>query len=199
MLVPFFWKGAGNVSAQTNLVYNGDFELYDSCPPFLGALNYAKGWINPTANTPDYFNACAPAQISGYPFGFGAANVPNNGWGYQNAHSGYGYAGFFTGCCADSSHEYIETQLLETLQPNTVYCLEAYVSRADSQLFATNNIGFLFTPGDISDYTTGSVLSMYAPQATSGNTIISDDTNWVKISASFTLTTPCDYLTIGRV
>lgn len=61
------------MSAQQNLIYNGDFELYSTCPTSESspwhAPNYeitkCLGWRPPTYGTSDYFNTCAVATNVG--------------------------------------------------------------------------------------------------------------------------------------
>lgn len=42
-----------------NLVQNGNFEQFDTCPTFHSQLYRAQFWNSPTLATPDYFNTCA--------------------------------------------------------------------------------------------------------------------------------------------
>ena len=51
------------VSGQVNLVPNPDFEDYDYCPGAFSAFSWfsataANDWMNGSAGTSDYFNAC---------------------------------------------------------------------------------------------------------------------------------------------
>ena len=76
-------------SAQSNLIYNGDFELYDTCPTFPSnptdyQIETCLGWKAPTYATSDYLNSCAPSTSVG---------VPQNGFGYQVPYSGNAYCG----------------------------------------------------------------------------------------------------------
>src|SRR5437762_302428 len=78
--------GAGSTLAA-NLVVNGNFESYTSCPTSYGQLSVAAPWDAPTTGTSDYLNACAPVV-------FPSLNVPQNQLGYEPALSGVGYGGF---------------------------------------------------------------------------------------------------------
>jgi hypothetical protein len=76
---------ASGVCEAQNLVPNGDFEQYHSCPTFHSQLDSALYWFNPGLylpgnSTPDYYNAC----------GSPPASVPDNFCGSQNALSGAG-------------------------------------------------------------------------------------------------------------
>ena len=72
------------------LVPNGDFEQYTTCPDSSGQIDHAVGWSRPTAGTSDYFNACQ----QGVPPGFNAFDpgVPDNFFGHQPAYIGIGEA-----------------------------------------------------------------------------------------------------------
>lgn len=73
---------------QTNLVSNGSFENYSSCPTGFGSIALAVGWLNPSNSTPDYFNSC-------YTFADHFADVPLNCLAYQDARTGDAYAGIY--------------------------------------------------------------------------------------------------------
>ncbi|MFT5601773.1 MAG: hypothetical protein ACI9N1_002021, partial [Flavobacteriales bacterium] len=77
------------IDAQCNLIVNGDFESYTSCPTAMSQINYATGWDNANAATvvyptADYYN-CALAPILGTPgtppsgTGFVGFNVAGDG------------------------------------------------------------------------------------------------------------------------
>ncbi|HTA27790.1 MAG TPA: hypothetical protein VK809_08375, partial [Bacteroidia bacterium] len=74
------------LKAQTNLVQNPSFEIYDTCPKLQDEISYAVGW-NHFDGTPDYFNACCPFTTSSF-------CVPYNWGGYQQAASGVAYSAF---------------------------------------------------------------------------------------------------------
>ena len=66
-----------------NLVPNGYFEIYDTCPNNISQINYALSWINADPRTsPDYFNACASVGSQ--------LNVPYAIFGYQPDYCGGG-------------------------------------------------------------------------------------------------------------
>ncbi len=186
------------------LIFNGNFEQYDTCPPgvsgtippmFESYIQYATGWSNPTFNTPDYFNACAPL-FAPLPFILYGASVSQNFWGNQMPHSGDGYAGF--GFSAGGiGGEYIQIRLLDKLAPGKLYCISYYLSLADSQDYAGNKIGCSFRTsqafysflGQISD---SNVLF------TSGPSIISERTGWWHIEGNFRPDSAYEWMMIGR-
>ena len=119
-----------NLFSQQNLIYNGDFETYTSCPTSYTEpsqfpnyeINKCIGWITPTYGTSDYFNKCCTTP---------QACVPGNAAGYQNAYHGNGYLGAafasFTqgegsdGYSGNMWWEYIQGQFITPLQTNKKY------------------------------------------------------------------------------
>lgn len=72
-----------------NLIRNGNFEQYSSCPAFAGEMNKATGWnqgtTSPTWPSSDYFNTCGHMNTGGgitpplpFPSGVGCAGVYTN-------------------------------------------------------------------------------------------------------------------------
>ena len=63
---------------QTNLVYNGDFEIYDTCPKNISTpgdlqIEHCLAWTAPTKlGTSDYFNVCNNSTLNKF------AGVPKN-------------------------------------------------------------------------------------------------------------------------
>ncbi|MBK9075019.1 MAG: hypothetical protein IPL77_08535 [Flavobacteriales bacterium] len=78
----YFLPGSGQ-----NLVVNGDFEQFNTCPNFWNQLHQATGWSS-AGLSPDYFNSCDTTAFVG----------EENVVGYQHAASGFGYAGGYTWC-----------------------------------------------------------------------------------------------------
>ena len=111
--------------AQSNLIPNGNFESYDTCPVTTGQIKYAAPWFQPNilGSSTDYFNSCASNSIS---------SVPYNFIGFQTAHSGNGYGGgcvsFFPADPNGQGREYLEIPLLSALDSTNKYCVSTYVS-----------------------------------------------------------------------
>jgi len=77
------------VSQVCNLIKNGNFEQYSSCPTFSGEMSKAIGWsqgtISPTWPSSDYYNTCGHMNTGGgitpplaFPSGNGCAGVYTN-------------------------------------------------------------------------------------------------------------------------
>lgn len=196
-------RGQEYIQTGPELILNGDFEQYDTCPPGISGtfpsprsyIQYATGWSNPTNNTPDYFNACAPLFPPVPSIHYGAS-VPQNYWGNQMPHSGDGYAGF--GFSAGSiGGEYIKTRLSDKLTPGALYCISCYVSLADSQDYAGNHIGFSFSSSSIF-YPLGGMFPDSSVLITSGPNIITERTGWWHIEGSFRPDSAYEWMIIGR-
>lgn len=184
-----------SVKAQLNLVFNGDFEIFDTCPehisfPWDPELQHCTGWDFANWGTADYYNACAPVSIVG-------VSVPYNFFGYQPAYSGQAYTGIYSYTQYDTYREYIQSELTEPLTAGVEYYVEFYVSLADHSAVGTNRIGALFT--HYRPYHDGWDYIPSQPQVENPlNRLISDTLNWTKISGSFVAQGGERYITIGN-
>jgi gliding motility-associated-like protein len=182
---------------QTNLVYNGDFEIYDTCPtqasyPTLLEINKCKGWYAPTLGTSDFFNSCS----NGIPGPNGNVWIPNNVVGYQNTFNGNGYVGLcaFEDINQCQYREYVQTKLNTPLTSGKSYSIEYYVSLANHQA-AVNSISALFTTTKLS--TNDNCFIVANPQIKYTAGFITDTLGWTKISGSFIALGGEEYLTLG--
>jgi gliding motility-associated-like protein len=184
-----------------NLVPNPSFELYTSCPPSYLSIFHASNWFQPfnvigfniiQSNSSDYFNTCAIDDYS---------SIPLNGAGYQEPKTGDAYVGIYlysnpTG----DSREYIETTLISPLQQGKEYCVELYVSLADSFDTGCNNFGVYFSidsalyQGEITEPGTNFNVE---PQIENSE-IITDKINWTLIKGSYIASGGENYITIGN-
>ncbi|MBK6627745.1 MAG: hypothetical protein IPG35_09145 [Flavobacteriales bacterium] len=103
------------LSAGQNLVPNGSFEEYTSCPELISSV-FLTGWTNLHTTSADYFNAC---NLNG------VADVPLNQFGYQYASDGQAYVGLATtgGGGVPWYREIVGVELTEPLQPGVPVCL----------------------------------------------------------------------------
>jgi len=179
-----------------NLVPNGSFEVYSQCPDPAtvdpmpdNMIELATGWNNPTGWTPDYFAACV-SETSGY-------NVPNSGWGFQNARTGSAYAGLVSMAETDA-REYIQTELTENLVTGKQYLVTFYVSLTERCTYASNNIGAYFsnTPVSVSH----SWVLPYTPQISNNpfTNPLTDMVGWTEVSGVFTALGGEQYMIIGN-
>ncbi|HKR04167.1 MAG TPA: T9SS type A sorting domain-containing protein [Bacteroidia bacterium] len=172
-----------------NLVPNGDFEQYSSCPTFLNQLSKATFWINPAATaTPDYFHQC----------GSGQAGIPNNYFGHQSPHSGAGYCGLMHYHLNYAHYrEYAEVQLTSPLQANQCYHFEMHVSLADKAYYSTDDLSVYFSDTLVTGISYWTNLT-FVPQINNSGGIIADTANWVMVSGNFQATGGESYMLIGN-
>jgi len=181
LLFQFIGKGQ-------NLVPNGDFEQYSGCP-YIGTIDSALYWINPTLGSPDYLNPCDTSGIF---------SVPSNVFGYQIAHSGVSYVHIclFSGL-PFNWREYIEVPLIATLHANSCYYFEMYVCLAETySKFTTDDFGICFSSSPIIINT---FLPLpFTPALSNSNGSYPDTSNWLLVSGNYTATGNENYLIIGN-
>ncbi len=178
-----------------NLVPNPSFEEYDTCPTGVSStgdyqINHCTNWYTPSTGTSDYFNSCSPIS--------GGANVPNNGFGYQNAFDGQGYVGVILLIQEGelSYFEYVQTKLLTPLKQGNKYKFSFNVNLANGSDFAVGSFGAWFT-NSASNSSSYQPIFNSLPQIQNESGYISDTTGWKKIEGEFVAIGGEQYLTIG--
>ncbi len=178
-----------------NLVPNGSFEGYSSCPVSNdfgnGQLELAVGWWKPTLGTSDYFNRCHTNGI---------VDVPDNFWGHQEPYHGDGYVGlgpygWFINSGEVTAYEYVQTKLKEPLAPCVEYRFSMYVSLAEKAHYAFGKIGALFTVDSIGIPSAEGIIAEPTIRNLTGP--ITDTVNWIRVSGNFIATGNEQYLTLG--
>jgi hypothetical protein len=125
--------------------------------------------------------------------------VPNNFVGYQLPRTGNGYAGIaFRHGHNNNYREYIEIELLDTLENNHRYCLSFYVNIANSCSIATDAINAHLSDTFVLQGSTLSVINLPKTISNPQGNIIQDSLNWVEISGNFIANGGERYLTIGN-
>jgi gliding motility-associated-like protein len=171
-----------NIKAQ-NLVTNGDFENYTSCPSNYAQVTRATGWLQPAPGTPDYFNTCS-----------GTLNPFSNLAGSEQPYSGNGYAGIVLSNATGAYREYIETKLTKPLIANRIYYFEMFVSLGDSCNFASNKFGIYFSNDSTYSDSTRIVCT---PQVTTLNSTFFSKNGWTQITALYKANGGENFITIG--
>ena len=129
-------------TAHTNLVYNGSFEEYRSCPKRIdavGVLSIVDCWYQPTKGSADYFNKCGSKECG----------VPVNKLGKQEPYDGDAYCGIY--CSRNDYREYLQTRLRRKLRKGDSIRLTFYVSLSEESKGAVATLGGLFTKERIED------------------------------------------------
>lgn len=184
------------LNCQINLVPNGSFESFKTCPATLADFS-VNNWfspISPMESTPDYFNVCGLSGESG---------IPSNGFGFQNAFDSSAYVGIVLSTIGGGGREYIATKLSEALIPNHTYYYEFYVSVGDNSNLTSNNLGILLiddTSNLLVDTNSwgGFNAIINDDQTIVQNEILGDTSGWLKISGNYVAHGNENYLVIGN-
>jgi hypothetical protein len=180
------------VEAQGNLVPNGSFENYSTCPSGFGALEQVDNWFQPNiaGSSSDAFNACD-------------GDIPYSGPCYQFPRTGNGYAAvsLFTDTTAsniDKWREYLEVGLTDSLIPGKKYCVRFYVNKGNWSMWAIKNIQAVLTNDsllyDDNNYT---YINGVTP-IMEASAIVYDTVNWIPIETTYTANGGEKFLTIGN-
>lgn len=191
----FFFLLAFNTTGQENLILNGDFEEYWTCPDNLSQIERCKNVYNPITNnppffvsTPDYFNSCDLSSNN--------VSIPTNALGFQEAESGSGYLGFFMYKTLNSYyHEYIQLELSTSLIESMTYKFSIYVNVSNNYEYITNNIQFKFVEDNIS-YNV--FLNEIMNADYKNTTIIDDSLAWTKLEFEYLAEGGEKFLIIGN-
>ncbi len=180
-----------NCLGQFNLVPNGSFETYTSCPSTTNQLPKAMGWINPTSSgSPDYYNGCSSFISVPYCGGTPCFQYAKAGIAYSGV---YGYDGL-----ASNLREYAQIQLSTSLTNGKCYFVGFYTNEANWCGLGCNNLGAYLSNNQI-NLTGPSWLLNYPTQIKGfGNKINRDTLNWNFIGGIFQATNNEQYITIGN-
>jgi len=186
------------ISYGQNLIPNGDFEQYWHCPTHESQIDSAKFWFQPhILSSSDYFNQCASSSGSGY-----HVNVPHGWAGFQQAHSGAGYAGIALWCefCPINYREYIETSfqsLSNSLVTDQCYHFQMYINLGNACKYSCHNIGVYFSDSIITGIS-GYYNLPFTPQITNTIGNVPDTLNWTLVSGDYVAHGGESYLIIGN-
>ena len=187
LLIPYY-------SFSQNLITNGDFESYSSCPTTISQLDLAVPWFNPCLGgnygTPDYYNQCSTNPL---------VSVPGPAGAYQPSHSGAGYAGLYlhSPYFVPSFREYIECPISDQLAAGECYHLEMYVNLQNTSQFTTDDIHVYFSDTIIENISNWDVLP-FVPQILNPTFAYPDTVNWMLVSGDYTAHGGESYMVIGN-
>ncbi|MBN8670244.1 MAG: T9SS type A sorting domain-containing protein [Chitinophagales bacterium] len=177
------------VTKAQNLVPNGNFESYNSCPNYISQVYRLTHWRSYTTATPDFYHVCGNSWGSN-------AGIPSNYAGYQYPHSNNSYAGVLTYVQGSNYKEYIATSIMP-MQVGRSYEISMSVSRSDRCGYATNDLGvYLY---DSAAYTvSGQQVLPITPQISfSSYGVLYDTLHWVRLSAIFVADSAYDNIVVG--
>ena len=173
-----------------NLVPNGDFEKYSSCPNNVNQINLALFWFSPQLiSIADYFNKCDLTNYTG---------VPANFAGYQFAHSGVGYAGFIPYSKSSLNlREYLEVRLLNSLIADSCYHFKMYTNLCNTTQYTTDEVSVYFSDTLVTGIKNYLPLP-YSPQINNTGGFITNTLNWTLVSGNYKAIGGESYLIIGN-
>lgn len=191
------------ITAQENLIMNGDCEEYSSCPLDYSAatqipyeITKCLGWHCPTVGTSDYLNRC-----NGDPLTVG---VPINGHGVQEPFSGDGYLGAYVfnaaagfGISGNMWWEYVTCTLSEPLEDGKIYRFSFYLSLAEYSDLMIDEIGAYFSDTIPVSLTTNP-LEINPQIFFKATTYFGDTINWTYVEGNYVATGGEKYITIGN-
>lgn len=184
---------AFSIFAQ-NIIPNGDFENYRSCPGSMFTVQEGIliDWYQPVDDcTPDYFNVCGTERCS---------TIPSNTMGYQQAHSGKGYIGFWAyipSIGITYSREFIACQLKSPLEKGKEYVLKMHVSLSDNSCWSLSSLAVAFT----SFYPTAQMPAEFAllqHYNFNAGKQLADTAAWMPVEFTFTATGNENYFVLGN-
>lgn len=171
-----------------NLVPNGSFEDFSTCPNSLAQLHFADFWFAPQQSS-ELYNQCSID-----PFHY--STVPQNNAGFQYARTGSGYAGCVFAVEHNDYHENITAYLRESLTAGEEYTLTYFISSPELAGRGVDNPSGLLTTDSIFPMTSlGRIL--LKPQVKLSDVYFADSVRWMKVSGSFIAGGGENYLTIG--
>lgn len=116
-----------------NLIVDGSFEEYKSCPSKTSSFQHYFDHISaPTTSSGDYFNSC----------GYSDYSVPENFRGQQEAAEGDGYVGIYMYALNDY-REYVQLNTTQSLKQGYPYKVRIRVSLADNSNLAVKNMSLV--------------------------------------------------------
>ena len=190
--------------AQINIVKNGGFETYTTCPSDSAyQIAFATGWgsIDTVPELfycgPEYCNACSTPSEFDVPYGMGYYHFARSGVGmaqvrmyYDSILPAYG-----------SWYNYLQGRFSAPLVAGKDYCVTFYTTITQGSQFAINRIGAYIDDGSI-DTGQDSIgcsrpQSSFIPQIQI-DSVINDTLNWVKIQGHYVAIGSEHFITIGN-
>lgn len=179
---------------QENLVPNGSFEEYHTCPNDISQMDKVISWRS-FKSTPDYYNVCNNTTSIGVEI----VGVPKNFSGYQYAANGNAYCGV-SSFGDENVRELIGCELNTPLEPGLTYYVSLkfnfpYREGNPCHNNAIKNMGVQFTNTEYSISTSAplnNVCHICADQ------FIYDTLNWIQVKGSFIPSQSYRFLMIGN-
>ncbi|MFZ4401637.1 MAG: T9SS type B sorting domain-containing protein [Bacteroidales bacterium] len=194
LYVIFLLLALSKINAQTNLVPNGDFEIYSSLPTDYGQCNRAVGWNNVNGNysgvtaSPDYYNLLSS---NGSLMSYIGAIIAISGNGQM------GLDLYDTYSIDSNYREYISTQLLSSMLNGHLYKVSFYLTNGVDTFgtLSCNNFGIHFSVLPLTQHTREPIT--VEPQIEI-DTIVYFWNYWQHFSFNYIADSSYKYITIGN-
>lgn len=161
------------------LIPNGSFEKYRTCPWQDNLLDEATPWYNPNKATPDFYHNC---------FQTGQMEVP--------PHSGQGLARLFMD---QGWAEYLATPLKKPLDADEAYFFEMYISSGTPSRYPAESFGAYFSNQPLTS-TEKALLTTTGKVQVLDNQVraLTQVYKWERITGCFIAKGGENYMTIGN-
>lgn len=164
VLLALLFSAHLGVNAQ-NLIPNGSFEEFESCPDDLRQLDRAKHWSGANTGSPELFHACGFENRYVQPF------------------DGEGMAGLILHADYSNSVEYLQVTLTDSLVKGKTYCFSYQIRAGNFSPIMINKIGAHFSRKKLSS---PNWEPFYLRPTVFEKEIVDNRDNWRKISTQFT-------------
>lgn len=191
-IIPAIAVSAFQSLLAQNLVPNGSFEDYISCPGSY-SRNHTEfrvnSWRSLSSGSPDYFNACSE----------GDAAVPYNWAGVSDAADGHGYVGIYTYMLQPKEYrEYLHTKLTERLMKDSLYLIEFRYKLSSYSKYSTDRIGVLVSDS-LKTYDHDRPLKLSPSVSFEKDSALTPETgSWERASTEYRAKGDEQFLTIGN-
>lgn len=187
-LLAFYCILYHKATSQIEIIFNGSFELFHSCPINAGQVDSIIGWTLPSYGSSDYFNICATNTD---------ITIPINTFGNEFPVEGDAYIGFSLYGEGVDYREYIQTKLILPTIANHLYKVSFYVSLGDNFNYAIKQIHWVLSESPISqdNYQTIKIEPSIIFQ---DDNYFTNKNGWVKYQLFYLADKEYSYLTIGN-
>ena len=164
------------VAVSQELIPNGSFETYRTCPRLDNLLEEAVPWYNPNRATPDFYNYCFPTSQIEVP--------PHSGQGLARLFLDQGWA------------EYLATPLTRPLVAGQCYYFETYITTREPNKYLTATIGAYFSNQPITS-TAKDFLNVRPQILDSETKTVTKASQWERIRGYYEAKGGEQFVTIG--
>lgn len=182
-----------------NMISNGGFETFETCPEEKGHIELAEGWHSPNTGNPDYFNECYNTT-NPIVMRREGAGIPVSYMGISKAHSGKAMAGLYLHKVENGLvpwKEYLQIKLNSKVKKKKDYCFKAYVKLSEFSNYSTTNFEVLFSNKKVKEDHAFTIREKAQLKMDSGN-FLNQKNRWMQICLPYPAQKNAKYITIGN-